>query len=87
MSILTSIHSFDYFNHSSLPILRTAMSRSLYARLSKYIITGTDRRSVVTRIFYAEDTSDVSQQPPFSTHTHWQIQTTSQHHNRTDSHS
>jgi hypothetical protein len=26
-----------------------------------------------------EDTSDVSQQPPFSTHTHWQIQTSSQH--------
>jgi hypothetical protein len=34
-----------------------------------------------------EDTSDVSQQPPFSTHTHWQIQTSSQQHNRTDSHS
>jgi hypothetical protein len=34
-----------------------------------------------------EDTSDVSQQPPFSTHTHWQTQTSPQHHNCTNSHS
>jgi hypothetical protein len=34
-----------------------------------------------------EDTSDVSQQPPFSTHMHWQTQTSPQHHNCTNSHS
>jgi hypothetical protein len=34
-----------------------------------------------------EDTSDVSQQPPYSTHTHWQNQTSPKHHNCTNSHS